>query len=407
MNIKTLLLCSTVAFIGISGAHAAPDIVEKPKSVKYLRACDAYGAGYFYIPGTETCMKLSGYVRASFKGGHDVDAKTNADLDQHKKTYDVSSRLALIFQAASETELGTLRSYARLTSDWANGKSGAGGRLNAAYIELGGFSVGLDDTIFSTWTSYGEVIDDDLIAPAGDVRTNFVSYTFASNTGFAAIIGAELGNASGPAIGPDKKYYYIDKSDQVSIVADNDLLSKQTKDYIPHILLGAQFVQGWGSVSTITVYDSHYKKWANKTRLDFKVNDDVNVWVTGGYKTNVDYYTADEQNVLSRENTTIYANWSGKWAAWTGVTYKITPKAKLNTQISYSAVKTFSASANVVYTLVPGFTITPEVSYIAWKDDRTFKGQQDSAQRNSTPNYTHALNGKNALQAMIRLQRSF
>jgi hypothetical protein len=35
----------------------------KAKAVEYVRICSLYGAGFFYIPGTDTCIKLGGYLR--------------------------------------------------------------------------------------------------------------------------------------------------------------------------------------------------------------------------------------------------------------------------------------------------------------------------------------------------------
>ena len=64
MNIKSLLLGSAAALAAVSGAHAADAIVAaEPEPLEYVRICDAYGAGYFYIPGTETCLKIGGKVR--------------------------------------------------------------------------------------------------------------------------------------------------------------------------------------------------------------------------------------------------------------------------------------------------------------------------------------------------------
>ena len=46
----------------MSGAQAA-DLPLKAKAVEYVRVCSLYGAGFYYIPGTDTCIKLSGYLR--------------------------------------------------------------------------------------------------------------------------------------------------------------------------------------------------------------------------------------------------------------------------------------------------------------------------------------------------------
>ncbi|WP_074381367.1 porin [Bartonella doshiae] len=403
MNIKSLFLSSTVAFVAISGAQAASQAIAEPKPMEYVRLCDAYGKGYFYIPGTETCIRISGNVRADFSGGDNIDATTDEELEKAKGTYGASSRLTLVFQSASETELGTLRSYARFSSTWSNGADKNGGQLAAAYIELGGFRIGLDDTIFNSWTGgYGNVINDDSVAPAGITRTNFVSYTFSGDTGFSAIIGAELGNSSGSGSGTEKTYYYINKDDNIAVITkegDYPKLSKGVDDYTPNLVFGVKFIQKWGGFSTVVAYDSYYKKWAGKVRADFNVNDRLNLWIMGGYKNNIDYYISKE-NVLSRANTTIYANWGEKWAAWGGATYKLTSKINLNAQVSYSAVKTFATSVNIAYTPIPGFIITPEVTYVSWNDDRKFKSANETT-------YTNALNGKSALKAMIRFQRSF
>src|SRR4029078_10387913 len=59
-----LLLGSAAALAVVSGAQAADAIVAaEPEPVEYVRVCDAYGTGYFYIPGTETCLKIEGYIR--------------------------------------------------------------------------------------------------------------------------------------------------------------------------------------------------------------------------------------------------------------------------------------------------------------------------------------------------------
>jgi hypothetical protein len=49
----------------------AADLPVKAKAVEYVRICSLYSAGFFYIPGTDTCIKLGGYLRVdtTFNGG--------------------------------------------------------------------------------------------------------------------------------------------------------------------------------------------------------------------------------------------------------------------------------------------------------------------------------------------------
>src|SRR6478735_10628603 len=97
MNIKSLLLGSAAALAAVSGAHAADAIVAADaEPMEYVRVCDAYGKGYFYIPGTETCLKVGGMLRSEGKWG---DAYTPADWE--KGTF-WHSRLELNVDTASD-----------------------------------------------------------------------------------------------------------------------------------------------------------------------------------------------------------------------------------------------------------------------------------------------------------------
>ena len=66
--VKTLLLGSAAGLIAVAGAQAA-DLPVKAKPVEYVKVCSLYGAGYYYIPGTDICMKVGGYVRYEAAAG--------------------------------------------------------------------------------------------------------------------------------------------------------------------------------------------------------------------------------------------------------------------------------------------------------------------------------------------------
>ncbi len=166
MNIKSLLIGSAAALVAVSGARAADAVVAEPEAVEYVRVCDAYGAGYFYIPGTETCLKIGGYVRYDIKAGDLFSEIAATSLDE---TYSKNARLSLQLSTASETELGTLRTYAEVrynfgTSAYGTGVVAPAGSfgyetassvsLNFAYIELGGLRIGKDESMFTTFTGY-------------------------------------------------------------------------------------------------------------------------------------------------------------------------------------------------------------------------------------------------------------
>ncbi|WP_421566956.1 porin [Ochrobactrum sp. EDr1-4] len=384
MNIKSLLLGSAAALVAATGAQAADAIVApEPEAVEYVRVCDAYGAGYFYIPGTETCLRIHGYVRADVKGGDDVYYRgggltRNPDGDvvlaqsggKDRDTYDFLTRFSLRFSTASETELGTLKTYSELRFQYQNGEdSGSTGTLRYGYIQLGGLRVGLDESAFVTFPGYlGDVINDDVIL-AGGYRTNAISYTFTGGNGFSAVIALEQGGNGD---------------------ADFDVT---IDDYTPHVVGGLKYAQGWGSIAGVAAYDARNEEWAGKVRLDVNVTDQFSVWVQGGYKSNNDtYYGFTDANGQFRGIRAIdsfYGTWGGDWAVWGGAKFKATDKATFNLQLAYEEAETFAATANVAYELVPGFTVTPEVSYTKWNDDLS------------------VLKGQDAWQGMVRFQRSF
>ncbi len=64
-TVKSLLLGAAAGFVALSGAQAA-DLPGKAAPAEYVRICDTYGAGFFFIPGSDTCLRVGGFVRADY-----------------------------------------------------------------------------------------------------------------------------------------------------------------------------------------------------------------------------------------------------------------------------------------------------------------------------------------------------
>ncbi|EJF90317.1 porin [Bartonella tamiae] len=398
-------------------AQSSDKIYLEPENIQYLKICDAYGSGYIYIPGTETCFRLSGYVRTDVKAGDNIDSRRIESIDRNG--YKWRARATLRFHTATQTELGTLRTYFDLRSQWDDGYDSAGGQLRAAFIELGGLRIGMDETIFSHWTGYfGNVINGGVLDPMDGQRTNMISYTYNTSSGFSAIIGAEQGSGAGDH-GLTGYTYSFDDLGEATYISKR--LLSGSEDYKLNILFGLKYVQGWGIISAVGAYDTYYSEWAGKVRLDLNVTDKLLLWVMGGYKTADDYYAHDNSayqlddgsyhhtmtyNGIKRTGVyrlinSSYGDWGGDWALWSGSTYNVHKKASLNSQIVYDDLKNFSASANIIFTIVPGVSLTPEISYIKWNDN--YRVENDAG----TAIYQSSMKGKDAVQGMIRFQRSF
>src|SRR6201997_3863621 len=71
--VKSLLLGTAAGLVAVAGAQAA-DMPVKAAPVQYVKICTLYGDGFYYIPGTDTCIKIGGYIRADF-GFNDSGAR--------------------------------------------------------------------------------------------------------------------------------------------------------------------------------------------------------------------------------------------------------------------------------------------------------------------------------------------
>jgi hypothetical protein len=60
--VKRFFLGTTAALVAVAGAQAA-DMPVKAKPVEYVKICTGFGDGFYYIPGTDTCLKLGGFLR--------------------------------------------------------------------------------------------------------------------------------------------------------------------------------------------------------------------------------------------------------------------------------------------------------------------------------------------------------
>ena len=123
--VKSLFLGSAAGLIAMSGAQAA-DLPVKAKAIEYVRICSLYGAGFYYIPGTDTCIKLGGYLRAetAFNSTH-YSGAYSGQLGAHNRLsnyYSTRSRQDLTFDTRTATEYGVVRTFAELTFSWTTGQ---------------------------------------------------------------------------------------------------------------------------------------------------------------------------------------------------------------------------------------------------------------------------------------------
>jgi len=183
MNFKSLMLAA--ASVAAATTAQAADLPVAPEPVDYVRVCDAYGARFYYIPGTETCLRVGGRVRTQFVVNNTLDDGAFGDRDADG--YSWLARGYVYLDARTATEFGTLRSYVSIYSSNTNGTNST--TLENAYIQWGGLTAGRLTSNFDIYTgqTFVGVVDRDW----SDVTTNQIAYTAAFGNGFSATLALE------------------------------------------------------------------------------------------------------------------------------------------------------------------------------------------------------------------------
>src|SRR5919206_3040721 len=113
--VKSLLLGSAAGLVAVSGTQAA-DLPVKAKPVEYVKICTLYGEGFYYIPGTDICWKIGGYVRADY-GWNVTGARTPhytgaaGAQDRTVSPYSTRHRGDIDFDARTQSAYGTVRAF--------------------------------------------------------------------------------------------------------------------------------------------------------------------------------------------------------------------------------------------------------------------------------------------------------
>lgn len=180
--------CGLAVALG-AGAQAA-DLPVKAAGAEYVRVCNAYGQGFYYIPGTDTCLRIGGYLWAE---GY-YNTYTNYP-SVNNKTYSIATA-GLIWDARSQTEYGTLRSYMDLrfrwrSSDaWSDGPNGVDTDVWNAYIQWAGFTFGHAQSYFDFYAN-ANVLGTDPATIGDDTRINLIAYTYEFVEGLSATLSLE------------------------------------------------------------------------------------------------------------------------------------------------------------------------------------------------------------------------
>ncbi|AVT77522.1 putative outer membrane protein, possible porin precursor [Rhodopseudomonas palustris] len=198
---KSLMLGGAALLVATAGAQAA-DLPLKAKAVEYVKVCSLYGAGFYYIPGTDTCIKLGGYVRGEVavnaSGMTGTPAWNGAAGYNTRLQNDAifRSRADLNIDTRTATEYGVVRTYFDSVFTWTSGSdTTANGSVGVyfAFIQFAGFTFGKAVSQFDTpWSGSPGNITSNLIGGYDDsTGINQVAYTAQFGNGVTASVSLE------------------------------------------------------------------------------------------------------------------------------------------------------------------------------------------------------------------------
>jgi hypothetical protein len=324
MKLKALLLGSATALAVAGGAQAADLSVAEP--VDYVRVCDAFGTGYWYIPGTDTCLKIWGFVR--------WDANYYPESYYH---YDFYTAAYIEFSAKSMTDWGPLEAY---MGAWQWG-------FDTAYISLGPLLVGRTTSTFAQAYPWGTRDSAYSNWFQTEHYADQIRLSWAMN-GFGVMIALEEPDGA-PAPGHANWKYASSMPDVVAALTWSNAMMD-------------------GKVSF--VYSDALSDWANDS-----------AWaVSAGVVLKLDSISPGDKLLLKAaygENAFPYVlggfyGYGSMWSAMASFTHFFAPNFSTNITINaahsdydsdYGYGTAWQGSFNVSYSPAPTLWITPEVSW--------------------------------------------
>jgi Porin subfamily len=214
---KSLLLASATGLVAVSGASAADLGAKKPSPVEYVKACynPLWGtAGGFVIPGTQTCLRISGRVRADYIYNETLNATTGVSAVTglatgftNGRTLDAFGwrvRAILNADAITQTSIGAVRSFYSIFFQGDRGNIAGGNfasfagnnsftnvSVDKAFIQFAGITAGRAQSFFDFAPNFSPSYNFTVGLGEDAGTTNLLAYTAVLGNGVSATVSLE------------------------------------------------------------------------------------------------------------------------------------------------------------------------------------------------------------------------
>ncbi|MGI6247627.1 MAG: porin [Pseudochelatococcus sp.] len=427
---RLYLAAGAVFFVTGIPAWSADLPVSKSAPVDYVRVCSTHGEGFFYVPGTDTCIRIGGRVRADFgysqpRGATIIETDANGDIvsasrdGRQRDATGFKAQARLEVDVRTATDFGLLRTFIRYEIEKNSGifsEDEDGALVESAYIQWAGLTAGHATSFFDFYANdlnFGE----GLVGSFGsDTTINLLAYTATFGDGFSATLSLEDRNTR-----------------QV-----NETWYDAAGQRLPDVVVNLRVEQDWGSAQLSGALHqlnsaSLHGPFAQRvdTTYGFAVQGGVTInlpafaegdvlWLQGAYADGAlnylgvgdveagDFLSIATDGAIVNGDVKTTRGWNATAAflhywtpsvrqsvfgSYTGVTYDNAVKA------GYAELRNFdvwAVGSNLIWSPVSAFDIGIEVLY-SKAERKSFAGEVIESRRRS----------EDQVQARLRLQREF
>ena len=248
MKFKFLAMAAAVAATATSAGAA--DLNKPAKAaVDYVKVCDAYGAGFFYIPGSDTCLKIGGRVYFDVRtGGGQCQRITGSTstLATNSRVFNpfyTRDAIYVNLDARTNTEFGLLRSFEDIRVRYTTAapvQTAPELDLDLGFIQWGGLTVGKARSFFD-FQPIGYSMGFDFVAYQTNTLINTVAYTANFGNGVTGTIGLQDSSSA------DSTYNNLLRNEGATVNSAFTTEDTYGGNQQPDVVANLNIAQAWGS----------------------------------------------------------------------------------------------------------------------------------------------------------------
>jgi len=386
---KSLMLGSAATLVVVAGAQAADLPTKKgAPAAEYVKVCQVGSIAGFIIPGSDTCLKISGYVNAQIAMGNVEDeyslgptpfffgprGMTLHSAAKNVSNIGFSTRGQVNFDAVTNTAMGPLLAHIEIQSNSGTGFDplGNGAVLNSGYVQWAGITAGKHGSFYD-YLAGGDTWKDFFSPDHSGTPINLLAYTASFGGGFSATLSLEQAENVTNFGGWSTSFGGFEK------VAVTSISGVPLGTRVPDIVAALDVTQSWGGAHLAGV--AHNDRYTGTLSFsgvfNTSIERDTDTWgygVIGGVTFNLPMLSAGSKVAFQAAYANGAIGYSGAGSpAWgeqdngmnTNGNGLLFPSADgiVDGLGVFHKSTAWSAAAQLTWKLSPNFEIDPEVAY--------------------------------------------